>query len=263
MPEPRSGRTAPAAIILAAGRGSRLKEYTRDRPKCLLEVGERSIIEHQIQALRLSGVTKIQVVTGYEAGLVHEVCGEEVIYAHNEHFDTTNSFDSLGCATLEPGPEGLLVLNSDVLFHPALVARLLDDARDNVLLADFNSRLAQEEMKIAVDETGRIRAISKALDPAEAQAENLGVLRLGAAVAHRMLELSRGRERAAGRISWVPDGIHYLRADFAFYAVSAEGLPWTEIDFAEDLMRARNDVYPLLHEALWPAEALPSGRQSS
>lgn len=249
----------PAALILAAGRGSRLKEYTRERPKCLLEIGERTIIEHQIRALRLAGVTSIQVVTGYGAEQVREVCGESVSYAHNEDFDSTNSFDSFGCATLKPGSGGLLVLNSDVLFHPSLIARLLESPRENALLADFEAGLAEEEMKIAVDDTGRITSISKRLEPEEADAENLGVLRLGPAVAARMLELSRGQGLAEAKIAWVPDGIHHLRTEFPFYAVSAEGFPWTEIDFAEDLMLARDEIYPLVHEALWGevASAIP------
>ena len=63
-PKPPVNSAAPAALILAAGRGSRLNEYTHDRPKCLLGIGERTIIEHQIQALTLAGVTTIQIVTG-------------------------------------------------------------------------------------------------------------------------------------------------------------------------------------------------------
>jgi choline kinase len=246
-----NGAGKPAALILAAGRGSRLKEYTRDRPKCLLEVGERTIIEHQIQALKLAGISTIQVVTGYGADLVRAVCGDTVSYAHNEQFDSTNSFDSFGCTTLPPAPHGFLVLNSDVLFHPGLIHRLLTSPRENVLLADFEAGLAAEEMKIEVDGDSRIVAISKALDPAEAQAENLGVLRLGAPAAGAMLRLSRADTLSDARIAWLPDGIHHLRNEFPFYALSAEGFPWTEIDFVQDLMRARNEIYPLVHEALW------------
>lgn len=250
-------RDAPAALILAAGRGSRLKDYTRDRPKCLLEIGDHTIIEHQIRALQIAGVTRIQVITGYRDDLVTSVCGDLATYAHNPAYASTNSFDSLGCATIEPPRHGLLVLNSDVLFHPALLSRLLEAPGENVLLADFRSTLAAEEMKIAVDPEGRITAISKAMNPAEAQAENLGVLRLGPAAAGRMLELSRSPRPTDSRIAWVPDGIHYLRHEFCFRAIPVAGFPWTEIDFVEDLMRARNEVYPLIREALWGEEVVP------
>lgn len=262
MTERRSRADLPAAVILAAGRGSRLKQHTRDRPKCLLEIGGRSIIEHQIRALRLAGVDSIQVITGYGAEQVRRICGSDVSYAHNEHFDTTNSFDSLGCATLNPGPLGFLILNSDVLFHPELLVRLLDDPRENVLLADYTSTLAQEEMKISVDASRRITAISKSIEPSKAQAENLGVLRIGGAAALRMLELSRNRELSPSRIAWLPDGIHFLREAFAFHALSVEALPWTEIDFEQDLLRARNEIYPLVREALWGSKPVAAAERS-
>ncbi len=241
----------PAALILAAGRGSRLKEYTRDRPKCLLEIGEHTIIEHQIQALKLAGISTIQVITGYGADLVRSVCGNAVTYAHNEHYDSTNSFDSFGCTSLSPGSHGFLVLNSDVLFPPALVRRLLASPRENALLADFEAELGVEEMKIAVDAHDRIVAISKSMNPNEAQAENLGVLRLGPTAAEAMLRLSREGELSGSRMAWLPDGIHHLREDLPFHAISAEGFRWTEIDFEEDLLRARDEIYPLIHDDLW------------
>lgn len=258
--DPSPSREAPAALILAAGRGSRLKDFTRDRPKCLLEIGNRTIIEHQIRALNLSGVSQIQVITGYRDDLVVEICADRVTYAHNADYDTTNSFDSFGRATITPPPGGLLVLNSDVIFHPGLIRRLIGDPGENVLLADFRSSLADEEMKIAVDADNRILAISKSMDPAQAQAENLGVLRLGPEAANRMLELSRRDGRPGANIAWVPDGIHYLRHEFVFRALSVTGLPWTEIDFPEDLMRARNEIYPLIRQALWGEEAEAAAR---
>lgn len=253
--EPPVNPELPAALILAAGRGSRLNEYTRDRPKCLLGIGERTIIEHQIQALTMAGIPSIQIVTGYGAEQVRETVGDLVSYAHNPDFDSTNSFDSFGCSTLLPGPGGLLVLNSDVLFHPGLILRLLEAPFENVLLADFEASLAEEEMKIAVDADRRITAISKSLAPSEADAENLGILRLGPGAASRMFDLSRGQGLAEAEIAWVPDGIHHLRTEFPFHAVSAEGFPWTEIDFAEDLLFARDEIYPLVHEALWSGVA--------
>src|SRR5690606_4022853 len=100
------------------------------------------------------------------------------------------------------------------------------------------ARLAEEEMKIAVDEQGRITAISKSMNPGEAHAENLGVLRLGFEAAARMLQLARFGRLRDPAIAWVPDCIHFLRHEFVFRAVSVSGLPWTEIDFEEDLLRA-------------------------
>jgi choline kinase len=241
----------PPVVILAAGRGNRLLPMTKDKPKCLLEVGGRTLLEHQVRALELGGANKIEIITGHGADLVHMICNGAATYAHNADFDKTNSFDSLGYTTHDPS-RGLLVMNSDVLFHPELLRRLIFDPRENVLLADFREGLGDEEMKIVVDENQRIQQISKKMNAAEAHAENLGVLKLGGAAATALLELSRCRTRDT-RVSWVPDGINALCDRFEFHALAAGDLPWTEIDFFEDLERAEAVVFPKIREALWGA----------
>lgn len=245
-----TSRPFPPAVILAAGRGNRLLPLTADRPKCLMTVGERTLLDCQTRALRMAGIEAIQVVTGHGADRVREACNGDVTYAHNADFDRTNSIDSLGCIELEIGPAGLMILNSDVLFHPDAVALLLGDARENVLLADFRPGLGEEEMKIVADGDGRLTHISKTIDPHLAHAENLGVLRLGQGAARAMVELARRRDRKPG-ISWVPDGIHHLRNEFAFHALAIGALPWTEIDYPHDLAAAQEIVYPKIKGALW------------
>lgn len=240
----------PPAVILAAGRGNRLLPMTQDKPKCLLEVGGRTLLEHQLRALELAGARTVQIVTGHGAPLVRATCNGLASYAHNAEFDSTNSFDSLGCTTLDPAAGGLLILNSDVLFHPDLLRRLIEDPRENVLLADYESELGEEEMKIVADGDGRVRRISKAIDPSTAQAENLGVLRLGPQAAERLLALGRRRDRSRA-ISWVPDGIDYLREDFEFHALPSGGVPWIEIDYFHDLERAEKTTFPAIRFALW------------
>ena len=58
------------AIILAAGEGIRLRPYTLDRPKCLVELVGKSLLEHQLAALRAAGITDITMVTGYRANQI-------------------------------------------------------------------------------------------------------------------------------------------------------------------------------------------------
>ena len=138
-----------------------------------------------------------------------------------------------------------MILNSDVLFHPALAQRLLDDRRPQVLLADTASHLGEEEMKIQMDTDCRIKAISKSIDPMTAQAENLGVLKAGQEAARAMLALARNPQASAD-MAWVPDAIHALRHEFDWHGLPTAGLPWIEIDYEHDLRRARAEVWPNL-----------------
>ena len=112
--EHRTG-AIPPAVILAAGRGNRLLPLTADRPKCMLEVGGRPILLHQIAALEAAGVPLIEVVTGHGATLVEAACracdAGRLRFAHNADFDTTTSLWSLGRTKMDPSEAGLLILN--------------------------------------------------------------------------------------------------------------------------------------------------------
>lgn len=243
----------PPALILAAGRGNRLLPLTKDRPKCLLEVGPATILDHQIRALKGAGIERIEIVTGHGDEILRELCagyaGDGVSFTKNEHFETTSSLYSFGCVRTEPGPAGVLILNSDVVFHPGLLRRLIDDPREQVLLADFTGSLGEEEMKICIDNEHLITAISKSLDPMLAQAENLGVLKVGQGAARRMLELARN-PNLTDDLCWIPDSIQALCCEYDFFALSTGGMPWIEIDYQHDLKRAREDVWPLIAKAL-------------
>ena len=245
---------APPAMIMAAGRGNRLLPLTHDRPKCLVEVGGETLLAYQVRALRAAGVERIEIVTGHGAALVERACEPilaadpalQITFTMNELYETTSSLYSFGCLASKPDPAGFLVLNSDVLFHPNLLRRLIDDPREQVLLSDFGGKLGEEEMKITIDTDYRITAISKTLDPTLAQAENLGVLKVGRYAALRMLELARDPRAHDEGLCWIPDAINALRDEIEFHALSTAGLPWIEIDYHHDLKRAREKVWPTL-----------------
>lgn len=243
---------ATDAVIMAAGRGNRLLPLTHDRPKCLLEVGGEAILTYQIRACAACGVRRIQIVTGHGRELVERACEGvfegELSFSHNADFDHTNSLFSLGCTTLDPGPGGLLILNSDVLFHRGQLAALIGDPRENVLLAAFGGALGEEEMKIQAGASGRIKAISKQMAPGAGQAENLGILKVAPQTTRRMFELARTPGGVEG-LCWAPDAIHYLKDEIEFYALPAETWPWIEIDYLHDLERARSEVWPRILKA--------------
>ena len=83
------------ALLLAAGRGSRLGRHTADQHKCLTRIGERSLIERQIETLRGAGIDEIVVATGYRAEMLEF---EGIKYVHNPDWATTNMVETLFCA---------------------------------------------------------------------------------------------------------------------------------------------------------------------
>ena len=244
-------RTPPTAVIMAAGRGSRLLPLTLEIPKCLLEVGGKPILAHQISVLYDIGIRKFEVITGHGDPIVRKSLADmdaEINFTCNENYASTNSLYSLGCSRTEPGPEGLILLNSDVLFHRDIAKMLLNDRRENVLMADFQSSLGDEEMKITIDTDYRVTGISKSIASIDGQAENTGRLKVGREAAIRMLETARDPARLK-TLTWVPDSIHSLRHDLDFHVLSIGNSPWIEIDFPEDLEMARRQGWPRLAPA--------------
>lgn len=236
------------AVLLAAGCARRLEELTRDRPKCLLEVGGRTLIEHQIQALREAGVEQVVVVVGFRAEMIRDLLGDSVRFVLNEVYDRTNSLYSLNLAL--PACSGPLILtNADVLFHPRLMKRLVDAPEPDALLFEPNTELGDEEMKVRLHE-GRVLAMSKSLEAGSYEGENLGLLKFSPAGVKRVRLAAEdliGQEQVN---AWAPMAFDAICREYPIHGISCGTLPWIEIDFPEDLERARNVIWPRIAASL-------------
>lgn len=123
------------AIILAAGRGSRMKDLTDERPKCLLEVKGKALLDRQLESLSLAGISEVGIVTGYKRALLADRCSVEFF---NTRWAETNMVSSLACAQtwLEQGP--CIVSYSDVFYEPEAVASLMRYEADLAVTFDRN-----------------------------------------------------------------------------------------------------------------------------
>ena len=110
------------AVILAAGRGSRLGERTKDRPKCMCMLGGRTLLDRCLDSLEQAGIWREEtgIVTGYRSELF-TVPG--VTYFHNPHWERTNMFYSLTMAKDWLEREDCIVCYSDIVFHPKEIGR--------------------------------------------------------------------------------------------------------------------------------------------
>jgi choline kinase len=233
------------AIILAAGQGRRLLPYTQDRPKCLLEVGGKTILEHQVAALHAQHIDRITVVTGYLSHKVQEVLEARVRYIENTHFRTTSSMYSLWLAR-EVATEGCIILNSDVLFHVGILQALLELPHPDALAVDVDAVLAEEETKVLIT-GGRVQALGKSLPRGDG--ENVGMLKFSAKGSQALFAKIQELLAQDHRREMVPFAVNALVSDYVVAALSVQGLPWLEIDFPEDYQRARDVIYPAIHEA--------------
>lgn len=110
------------AIILAAGRGSRMKKLTDERPKCLVELRGTALLDWQLDALRAAGVPEIAIVTGYKRELL---ANRGLVEFHNTRWAETNMVTSLACAQKWLKEEPCIVSYSDIFFDPSAVRSLM------------------------------------------------------------------------------------------------------------------------------------------
>lgn len=233
-------------IILAAGRGSRLNGTAGDKPKCLVEAGGVTLLERQVEALERTGVDDIVVVIGCQAQRVRTRFGSRVTYVENSRFAETNSLYSLWMARALLY-EGFVVLNCDVLFHPALLGDLLSARHENALLLAYREAdqpaFGDEEMKVRV-RCGRVVDMSKVMPPEDADGENLGIVKFGPAGAAALIQVM-DRIVASGELrAWAPRAFAEFAAQHPLHAIGTRGLPWIEIDFPQDYERAVREILP-------------------
>lgn len=243
------------AIILAAGKGTRL-DGAAVKPKCLVEIGGATLLQRQIEALRNApNIKRIVIVVGFGADSIREECNEEISFVENIHFAETSSLYSLWLAR-EHLTDGFVVLNSDVLFHPQLLAKLLESPRpDELLISDHETNpLGDEEMKVKVKEE-LVVDISKDLDPLEADGENVGIVKFGADGAKVLVGYMDELIARGARKDWAPRAFREFALNHPLHALSTGGLPWIEIDFPEDYQRAVSEVYPRIEAEAYLTQA--------
>ena len=133
------------AIILAAGMGKRLGELTKENTKCMIQVNGEALIDRVIHSLGELSLSRIILVIGYKGKTLRKYLGEEymgipIYYVYNPIYHKTNNIYSLYLAKDYLIEEDTLLLESDLIFEPTILSRLLDDPSPNlVTVAKFES----------------------------------------------------------------------------------------------------------------------------
>jgi L-glutamine-phosphate cytidylyltransferase len=236
------------AVILAAGSGSRLTEISHGLPKCLIPVGEKPLIQHQLEALSDAGIGKILVIVGYKADEVRKVVGNQVTYIENDQYEDTNSLYSLSLASeWVKGP--FVLMNCDVLFHPDILHRIIAKG-GNALAYDSTSSFGQEQTKVAIQE-GRIVDIGKDLPTELSRGENLGIMCFNAEGSKALFASVKSLANNGWKKSWVIEAVRSACRVVPIKGVNIAGLPWVEIDFPSDYNRAQKETWPAIEKSQW------------
>jgi choline kinase len=241
-----------SAVLLAAGVGRRLGQ-AEPSPKVLLDFGGRNLLQRHIDALAEVGIDELVIVTGFEAGQIEAAVRAlappfAIRLVRNPRF-TEGSVVSLAAAgeTLRSGAS-VILMDGDVLYDTRVLARLREAPGENVLLVDQEFEVGDEPVKLCFDEAGRICDFRKLpQNPGVWRGESVGFFRFSPAMAARLAERCDHYVAAAPRSEY-EEAIRdlMLGQPDRFDAVDVTDLAWTEIDFEEDVVKAREVVLPQL-----------------
>ncbi len=234
-------------VILAAGMAKRLRPLTDTMPKCLLKVGERTLLERTIGAMQQAGITEFVVVTGYCADQIRSFITQHpklsaqarFTFLHNADYEHNNNIYSLWMAGEVVRGKEFLLMDSDILCDPAAVVRIAHE--EGSALALNRHECGEEEIKIIVDGSNHITEINKTCNPADAIGESVGIEKMTAdysTALYRELDQMVLREGL--------DNVFYERAferlipqGHTFRVVDTSGYFSYELDTPEDFEQAQ------------------------
>jgi choline kinase len=241
------------AIILAAGRGSRLQQIAgREAPKCLLSFGGRTLLERHLAILRDAGVDEVVLVVGYEPAPIidelHRLGRRDVEIVTNDRY-TLGSVLSVHTAAdaLTRGGD-VLVMDADVLHDPRILRVLVAGEHADRLLIDRDFEVGDEPVKVCVAAGMPVefrKKIAAGLTY-DTIGESVGFFRFRAATARRFAAIV-ARYVADGRADQPhEEAIRDLLLEGVdgLDVADVTGLPWIEIDFPDDVIRAADEVLP-------------------
>ena len=239
------------AIILSAGQGKRLLPLTETRPKCMLSVAGKTILEWQVQTLLAADIGRIFIITGFNSDLVEEHVNDRfgadmdrISIIFNPFYSVSDNLAScwMGRHAMD---EDFLLLNGDTLFEPALLDAVLKSPDAPVTLTiDYKDSYDNDDMRVDLDDS-LVKAVGKTLPDEHSMAESIGLLYFrgeGPALFRDCLD--RQMKQGDGLRLWFLSVVDALAKQSLVRACSIKGRRWCEIDFKRDLEKAERVVLP-------------------
>jgi choline kinase len=242
------------AVILAAGRGTRIRSVHGEHPKCLIEVENTTILDHQLEALSMVGINDVTIVVGYEKEQIiahvnaRKLLTQRIHFIDNPAFAITNNIYSLWLALDWLRGDSFIVLNADVIFDPQILDLAVRPHAPISMIVDPLWR--DETMKVIIVDNHVIR-VSKNISRDEFSGTYIGITVFSKSIQNRVFRKMED-VIAAGRVN---DFFNVVVQELANEGVpvgftSTDGLPWAEIDDPVDLMFAQQSVFPQLATAV-------------
>jgi histidinol-phosphate/aromatic aminotransferase/cobyric acid decarboxylase-like protein/choline kinase len=232
------------ALILAAGKGSRMGELTEHCPKCLVKVGGIPIIDRIIDSLKFAGITKLNVVVGYKSETLknhlEQFTDLDINFTENPDYETTNNIYSLWLAKEVLAKDDTVLIESDLIFEKSLIKDIIFDINDNLAaVAKYEPWMDGTVTKI--DETGNIYDFigSKDFDInlVESYYKTVNIYKISKTASEIIIPALVEAIEKTGKDSYYEEvfGILSKENRFLFKAFNIANTKWYEVDDIQDL----------------------------
>lgn len=236
------------AIILAAGRSSRLGELTDNLPKCCLPLKSGiTFLDATLNAMRHHGFVDLIVMTGHKAEVIEQAINakwqkhfRDIKFVYNPEYLTKNNIYS-AYLLREFFDDRTFLFNSDIVYDPLILKAAVDkyqDSRESFLVVDDTKPCDDEDMKVVL-ENGFIAAISKNLDNASALGEYIGIMHLNESDSYLFAESLVKFINEGQFTKYYEDALDAIAKQIKLSFVSTRDNIWSEVDTVEDYKRAK------------------------
>jgi len=241
------------AIILAAGIGKRLGPKSDHKPKCLLTFDGVSLLDRHLAILEYYNINEIYIITGYESGMIEQAISTiplNVQLIYNSQYQRGSVISLWTAHPYLSAGDDILLMDADVLYDHNIIGKLVNTSHHNCFLFDRELEAGDEPVKLCIN-NGRLVEFRKNVDQQvqfDLQGESIGFFRFSGEMASNLAQQAQHYLDARRLDEPYEEVIRDLllnRPDsFAYEDVT--GLPWIEIDFPDDVMRATHDILPRL-----------------
>ena len=234
---------------MAAGEGKRLHPFTLKSPKPLLEVGQEPLLQRSLDALSSAGIKDIVIITGYKRESIRRVTvpSLRITCQFNPFYRSTDDMASLWFARPYVEGEDFVHLHGDLLYHPGILYRCLDQ-RASAILYD-SSKSDREAMKIRV-EKGIYVESRKNLPAILTSGEFVGINKFAASVGVRLFQEAELLMEGGEFRAYDTEALNNIAKHVKVRAIDIAGLPWIEIDSPDDLEIARREILPRIEASV-------------
>lgn len=223
------------ALILAAGKGSRISRYLKGKPKCTVDIGGITLIENTIIKLKEIGINDIGIIVGYNSLEIKRILKKyNLKFYYNHFYDVTNSSASAWFAR-EFIDDDIIIMNGDVYIESSLLKYIINEEKSPILFAD-ESRKEDGDYKLFY-ENNLLKKYGKNLLGNDITGEYIGIAKINKDFIKEFKESLNYIIENQKYSLWWEDALYRLINNKEIYVKNIDGYFWAEVDYIEDYER--------------------------